>query len=213
MQFFSRQAVLSMPRSSRFKNKWWLKFFLRPQKNLSSLIFFFHSNNRNFIALQKTMLVCRDKYHWELLLFSSKFPLNYIGVVVVFPWHVNGRFIVEPTESETEVNICTSSLAIFFSQIALANNWRYCTTLPAKKDLHYHALWITSVIYCPLAGLGSFFIKESRGVWVILEITFCLVSFLLLWLLISTSRIFKPKYTELPVLSFPFSVITPQLVN
>jgi hypothetical protein len=32
-------------------------------------------------------------------------------------------------------------------------------------------------------------------------------------LLISTSKIFKPKYTELPVLSFPFSVITPQLVN
>jgi hypothetical protein len=62
-----------------------IEIFSEASKNLVFIDIFFHSNNRNFIALQKTMLVCRDKYHWELLLFSSKFPLNYIGVVVVFP--------------------------------------------------------------------------------------------------------------------------------
>jgi hypothetical protein len=56
------------------------------------------------------MLVYKDKCHWELLLFISPFPLNYIGAAIVFPWHVSGLLIIEPTESETKVNTCNFSL-------------------------------------------------------------------------------------------------------
>jgi hypothetical protein len=56
------------------------------------------------------MLIYKDKCHWELLLFISPFPLSYIGAAIVFPWHVSALLIIEPTESETKVNICNFSL-------------------------------------------------------------------------------------------------------